>query len=288
MIALTGLLDSSFSNYNITKEGTALPNGTPALRHFRAHEFETYAQDSWRVTPQLTLTYGLRYTLLQPPYETTGTQVSPSISLESFLQNRGKAMLAGQTYNPPISYVLSGQANGKPPYWNWDYGNLAPRFAFAWSPKADRAVGGNACLGGRGRASIRGGYGIYYDHFGQGIVDSFDRNGSFGLTTTIPNPIGQYTIDDSPRFSGINTIPSAAYCGATDGRISETGSQRTPRRRGEFLGRGRQDEDALTPTCLISPSAGNCRTALLWMWLTSGGWDDAFCRKKTWRCRSTS
>ena len=97
VIALTGLLDSSFSNYNITKEGNALPNGTPALRHFRTHEFETYAQDSWRVTPQLTLTYGVRYTLLQPPYETTGTQVAPSISLESFLQNRAAAMLARTT-----------------------------------------------------------------------------------------------------------------------------------------------------------------------------------------------
>jgi hypothetical protein len=208
VIALTGLLDSSFSNYNITKEGTALPPGTPALRHFRAHEFETYAQDSWRVTPQLTLTYGLRYTLLQPPYETTGTQVSPSISLESFLQNRAAAMVAGQAYNPPISYVLSGQANGKPPYWRWDYGNVAPRFAFAWSPKADSGLR-QRLFGGAGKSSIRGGYGIYYDHFGQGIVDSFDRNGSFGLTTTIPNPIGQYTIDNSPRFSDINTIPPA-------------------------------------------------------------------------------
>ncbi len=206
VIALAGLLDSSFSNYNITKQGTALPPGTPALRHFRAHEFETYAQDSWRVTSQLTLTYGVRYTLLQPPYETTGTQVSPSISLESFLQARAAAMRAGQAYNPPISYVLSGQANGRPPYWKWDYGNVAPRFAFAWSPKADSGLQ-RRLFGGTGKSSIRGGYGIYYDHFGQGIVDSFDRNGSFGLTTTIPNPIGQYTIDRSPRFSTINSIP---------------------------------------------------------------------------------
>ena len=208
VIALTGLLDSSFSNYNITKAGTVLPPGKPALRHFRAHEFESYVQDSWRVTPHLSLTYGLRYTLLQPPYETTGTQVSPSISLESFLQNRGKAMLAGQPYNPPISYVLSGQANVKPPYWNWDYKDFAPRFAFAWSPSGDSGLG-KLLFGRTAKTSIREGYGIYYDHFGQGIVDSFDRNGSFGLTTTIPNPIGQYTIDNSPRFSGVNTIPPA-------------------------------------------------------------------------------
>jgi len=208
VIALVGLLDSSFSNYNITKEGQALPTGTAALRHFRAKEFETYVQDTWRVTPQLTLTYGLRYTLLQPPYETTGTQVSPSVSLESFLQNRAKAMLAGEPYNPSISYVLSGQANGKPPYWAWDYGNVAPRLAFAWSPKADSGWA-QRLFGGAGKSSIRGGYGIYYDHFGQGVVDSFDRNGSFGLTTSIPNPIGQFTIDTSPRFSGPNNFPQA-------------------------------------------------------------------------------
>jgi hypothetical protein len=207
VIALAGLLDSSFSNYNITKQGTALPESTPALRHFRTHEFETYVQDSWRVTPQLTLTYGLRYTLLQPPYETTGTQVAPSISLENFFQNRAAAMLAGHGYNPPISYVLSGQANGKPPYWNWDYGNVAPRLAFAWSPKAESGLL-LRLFGGAGKSAIRGGYGIYYDHFGQGIVDSFDRNGSFGLTTTIQNPIGQYTLDTSPRFSSPNAIPS--------------------------------------------------------------------------------
>ena len=216
VMALTGLLDSSFSNYNITKAGVAQPTGSPALRHFRAHEFEMYAQDSWRATPQLTLTYGVRYTLLQPPYETTGTQVAPSISLESFLQNRAKAMLAGQPYNPPISYVLSGQANGKAPYWNWDYGNFAPRLAFAWSPKADSGWR-QRLFGGSGKSAIRGGYGIYYDHFGQGVVDSFDRNGSFGLTTTIPNPIGQYTINTSPRFSGLNTIPPALIAKAPTG-----------------------------------------------------------------------
>jgi len=208
VIALAGLLDSSFSNYNITKQGSALPTGEPAQRHFRAHEFETYVQDTWRVTPQLTLTYGLRYTLLQPPFETTGTQVSPSISTEGFFQDRAAAMLAGHGFNPPISYVLSGQANGKAPYWNWDYGNVAPRLAFAWSPKAEGGLE-HRLFGGSGKSSIRGGWGIYYDHFGQGVVDSFDRNGSFGLTTTIQNPIGQYSLDNSPRFIAPNVIPKA-------------------------------------------------------------------------------
>jgi hypothetical protein len=207
VIALTGLIDSGFAAYNITKQGVQLPVGAPSVRHFRATEFETYLQDSWRVTPQLVLTYGLRYTLLQPPYETGGEQVVPSISLESFFQQRGQAMLAGQNYNPPISFELGGKANNGPPYWGWDYGNVAPRFAFAWSPKADSGFR-QRLFGGTGRTSIRGGYGMYYDHFGQGIVDSFDRNGSFGLSGSIQNPIGEFSIDNSPRFTGPNAIPA--------------------------------------------------------------------------------
>jgi Carboxypeptidase regulatory-like domain len=208
VMALTGLIDSSYSNYNITKQGTAQATGTPAVRHFLAHEFETYVQDSWRVTPQLTLTYGVRYTLLQPPYETSGNQVSPSISLENFFQQRSAAMLAGQTYNPLVQFDLSGKANNGAPYWNWDYGNIAPRFAFAWSPKAEGGFW-QRVFGGSGKSSIRGGYGIYYDHFGEGVVDSFDQQGSFGLTTSIQNPVGQYSVDTSPRFTGPYNIPPA-------------------------------------------------------------------------------
>lgn len=208
VIALVGLLDSGFADYNFTKEGTQLPTGTPSARHFRAHEFETYVQDSWRVTPQLIINYGLRYTLLQPPYETTGTQVEPSVSLEDFLRQRGVAMLAGQTYNPVISFELGGKANNGPPFWGWDYANLAPRLSFAWSPKPDHAFL-RRLLGDTGKSSIRGGYGMYYDHFGQAIVDSFDRNGSFGLSGSIQNPIGEYSVDTSPRFISPTAIPPA-------------------------------------------------------------------------------
>lgn len=221
VMALTGLLDSSYSNYNITKQGNAERVGAAADRHFRAHEFETYVQDSWRATPQLTLTYGLRYTLLQPPYETTGTQVAPSISLENFFQSRSAAMLAGQTYNPLVTFALSGQANGRAPYWAWDYGNVAPRLAFAWSPKPESGFW-KRVFGEWGKSSIRGGYGMYYDHFGQGIVDSFDRNGSFGLTTSIQNPIGEFTVDTSPRFTGLNDIPQTLIAQPPTGPFPKT------------------------------------------------------------------
>jgi len=113
--ALAGLVTEVDANYNLTKTLSVQPEGAFVPRHFRANEFELYGQDTWRVTPNFTLTFGARYTLLQPPYETTGTQVAPSVSLHDWFNKRGLAMLAGQTYAPVVQFNLSGQANGKQP-----------------------------------------------------------------------------------------------------------------------------------------------------------------------------
>ena len=39
------------------------------------------------------------------------------------------------------------------------------------------------------------------------IVDTFSQYGSFGINTQIDNPAGQYSVDNSPRFTGLNNIP---------------------------------------------------------------------------------
>lgn len=217
VISLTGLIPSVTATYNLTKQGSQLallPQGSFVHRHFRAHEAEWYAQDAWRVTPNLTLTFGARYTLLQPPYETTGNQVTPTTSMNDFFQIRMQAMNQGLTYHPLIGFDLAGQANGKAPYWKWDYGDVAPRFAFAWSPSFQKGPLA-ALLGGRGKSSLRGGFGIYHDHFGEGVVNSFDAQGSFGLTSSITNPLAVLTVDQTPRFSGINVIPTTAAGGCS-------------------------------------------------------------------------
>jgi hypothetical protein len=162
--------------------------------------------------PNLVITGGLRYSLLQPPYETSGNQAAPTTSIGDLFAQRGQAMLKGQGYTPRITFDLSGQANGKKPYWNWDYKDLAPRLAIAYSPSADHGLG-HRIFGSAGKSSIRAGYGIYYDHFGEGIVNTFDRNGSFGLTTTETNPYGVQDVDCTARFSSTYSIPTGTYCG---------------------------------------------------------------------------
>jgi hypothetical protein len=212
--AVAGLQTEVFKVYNQDKNGTMFAPGAMISRHFRSMETEFYAQDSWRATPNLVLTGGLRYTLLQPPYETNGNQVAPSISLDDWFAKRAQVMQQGSTYAPTITMALSGPANNGKPYWNWNKANLAPRLAFAYSPHFETGFL-HSLFGSSGKSSIRGGWGIYYDHFGMGVVNSFDRNGSFGLTTALSNPGGIQQVDCTSRLTGLTTLPPASpeFCG---------------------------------------------------------------------------
>jgi Carboxypeptidase regulatory-like domain len=212
MAALAGIITQINANYELTKTLSVIPQGELVPRHFRNHEYEFYGQDQWRMKPNFTFTYGLRYSILQPPYETTGTQVSPTLSLNDWFNQRSIAAANGQVYDPTIGFGLSGQANGKPPYWGYDYKDFAPRLAFAYSPKAEGGWS-KRLWGGQGKTSIRAGYGLYFDHFGEGIVNTFDREGSFGLTTAEVNPAGIQTVDGSARYSGLFNIPTSSNDG---------------------------------------------------------------------------
>jgi hypothetical protein len=208
MTALAGIITEVDATYQRDKNGTNLPVGAFVQRHFRVNEVETYAQDSWRIEPNLTLTYGLRYSLLQPIYEVNGNQVEPSISLNDFFNKRMTGMVQGLSFAPNFSVDLAGPANGRQPLWGWDYKDIAPRLALAWSPGYKDGLL-RSVFGGPGRSSLRIGAGRYYDHFGQGVINTFDRNGSFGLTTTIADAPGTVDPDTAPRYTGINNIPAS-------------------------------------------------------------------------------
>jgi hypothetical protein len=207
LMTLMGVVTELNAAYNYTKTGQTLPEGAPVKRRFATNEFEFYAQDSFRVKSNLTLTYGLRYSLFSPPWETSGTEVAPTLSLGQWFKSRGQNMLngIGSTADPTITFDLAGAANGRKGYYNWDYKNFAPRLAFAYSPRPE--WGWLKSLVGSGdKTVIRGGFGMVYDRVGSGLLNSFDRFGSFGLSTQISSP----TVVDfstAPRVTGLNTIP---------------------------------------------------------------------------------
>ncbi len=49
---------------------------------------------------------------------------------------------------------------------------------------------------------------MYYDHFGQGIVNAFNSYGSFGLASQLSSALGALTTENSPRFISRTTLPN--------------------------------------------------------------------------------
>jgi hypothetical protein len=193
---ITGLITYASEYYNnIYSNGqlSALPAGEWVNHHYLTNELEYYGQDSWKIRPNLTLTFGLRHTLMQVPYERSGQEVAPTINLGQWFDARWKAANGGSVDQPAFGFAQAGRTNGRAGFWNMDKLDLSPRFAVAYSLNP--------------KTSIRAGFGLYYDHFGQGIVDSFDQQGEFGLVTADRSPVGQY-VDTTPRFSSPTTVPT--------------------------------------------------------------------------------
>jgi len=216
MIALVGMINEVNAQYNFNKNGSTVPQGAPVTRRFAADTWELYAQDTWKIKPNLTFTYGLRYSLFSPPWETNGVQVSPNVNLTNWLNLREQNMLQGIGSNaaPLISFDLAGPANGKPGFYNWDKKDFGPRMAIAYSPGATDGLWG-AIFGGPGKSSIRAGAGIVYDRVGPALLATFDESGSFGLSTTIQSQAGIVSPTTAPRITGLNAIPTQG----TDGTV---------------------------------------------------------------------
>ncbi len=170
-MAVVGLINqvTNVGNYHVSPDGktAALLNpGSFISRDFRNNEFEYYVQDSWRVTPNLNIVVGLHHTILQTPYETHGQQVQPTTSIHQWFETRGEEAAQGNTVQPSISFGPSGQSRGLKPFWPMRKNDLAPRLAIAYSPNIEHGPL-HTLFGSSGQTSIRAGFGIYYDHFGQ-------------------------------------------------------------------------------------------------------------------------
>jgi hypothetical protein len=202
LVGSVGQVSDSF-NYKVTSSNSAtlLGDGTPIERHYKANEYEGYIQDAWRIRPNLTVTVGGRYSLLQTPWETKGQQVTPTIDTNAWAKQRESAALMGAIYEPTLTFAPSGEYYGKAGFYPKAKNNIAPRFAIVYAPD--------------NKTSIRAGAGMYYDHFGQGLINTFDQEGGgYGLSTVVTNPASIQDNYSAARFTGRNNLPYTLSGGA--------------------------------------------------------------------------
>ncbi len=158
------LLFSATSVQQFLSTGQAVLDGATAnSAQLLTPALSLYAQDTWKIAPRLTLTYGLRWEL----------NPAPSV--------RGATKLAAWTsVDDPVNLALAPAGT---PLWKTTYDNFAPRLgiAYAITKKADFVV--------------RAGGGIFYD-LGAGqavqLATSFP-NFAFGNAATVSLPLADAT-----------------------------------------------------------------------------------------------
>ncbi len=200
IISNVGAIETAQSGTEFqVKNNTLVPLGAGVVptHTFKNIEQEYYFQDQWKATAQLTLTFGLRYVYLGVPYEKNGQQIAPTIPLDTFLANRETAASAGSAYDNDVSFRAAGSPNSQPNFWTAQKRNFAPRFAFAYAT-ADN------------KTSVRGGFSLAYDHFGSGVIDSYQSNPQSLLSLSQTNLETFTDINTNPRFTGYHDVPVVA------------------------------------------------------------------------------
>lgn len=151
---ILGRVGGISGTFNYNAEGQAQNQGLPQVLKYRYYQPQVYVNDTWRISPQLTLNYGLDYQYFSVPYETHGLETVQTMPFDAYMNARVTQSAAGAYGNnavPYLSYVLGGPVNHGPGLYGSDFKNFGPHVGFAWNPKFDQAT------------VFRGSFGVVYD-----------------------------------------------------------------------------------------------------------------------------
>ena len=142
--------------------------GSAQSEKVRSTALYLFAQDSWKIKPNLTINYGLRWELNTPIADIShhvqtfrpghSSTVYPCV-------NTAYTDCSSQT---PIGLVVPGDNGVSPGLTQTYYKAIAPRVGIAWSP------------GNSGKTSFRAGWGMFYNPIEQLVLEQFGAEPPFG------------------------------------------------------------------------------------------------------------
>ena len=167
--------------------------GSAQVENVRSTALYLFAQDSFKIKPNLTLNYGLRWELNTPIADISKHvqtfrpgQTSKIYPCEDTVNTDCSSMT-------PVGLLVPGDPGVPGGLTQTYYKAFAPRIGLAWSP------------GNSGKTSVRAGWGMFYNPIEQLVLEQFSAEPPFGVSTF---PVG--TLFNMPFLGqdGVTAYPN--------------------------------------------------------------------------------
>ena len=194
--SLGGVVDEVSQTFNVVSRTSGFVDGATERRMLSQNFLSFYVGDTWRVTPDTSMTFGLRWEMHTVPDETQGLALLPVGGVDAVL-------------DPNAVVDFAGSAAGRP-FYNSDRNNFAPNIGVA-RQLTDKLV-------------VRGGYAVNYvlDNNLTTVSNTLFHNAGLSQTVVVPGVSGTVSGDglvpvETPEFNiprtardGILADPQAA------------------------------------------------------------------------------
>jgi hypothetical protein len=223
------LADTFLGRIQQYTEGTQVFGGVAvggyAKGHWQMTDLEPYIQDDWKISPRFTLNLGVRYYIYTRIHDVSRPTVDSGFIPSQYTVAGEDPLNSGGSFIFPATGATPGNyGNGLV---ECGFGgipngcqlrntapNIAPRLGFAWDPW------------GKGKTSIRGGYGIYYE---SGNGNEAQTEGGEGNPPTAPGVAVYNLYSSTAPAAGYSVIaPSGLLVPAPTGYTSTPYSEKWP------------------------------------------------------------